>query len=458
MARVGRASPKLRSLRTPHRARRTDPFHPSHEVRPQRSGLRRAPDDLPRRRWMVVAPSLQVDSPRSPRATSGTSARRSSSSWTDRRQPHPAPLSKVSFPGGIHLKPQITTGSAVDLQATADPVCDRTSLLSCHPWWDAVLIVMVVVIAMVRQVVETKAVTGTRDRLARVDPDEGGSGRSTAPVALLIIDHGFQGVDLRGDQAVELRSAVPHAGDVIHSQQILRLPSSDGLRDEILVSLGFARADDGIGAPVHDDERSGQMAEAILSSQVDLDVRRAVQWIPELDLRVGWPNAARAVRLVPSWYGIAKVTDEGVVTALPHRLGAEPAAVVVFETVRELHRDVVDVTQRRELRLRERRRQTLLERVPARVPCALRDDVVDARGDDVVVAHHPRHAAPLGQLRVVTEPGNAAVEHQRIRLDHPPGVVAAVGGSDEQRARGGPAVLRQHERLGVDRQLHETLA
>jgi|SRR6267143_323335 len=34
-------------------------------------------------------PSLQIDSPRSPRATSGTSARRSSSSWTDRRQPHP---------------------------------------------------------------------------------------------------------------------------------------------------------------------------------------------------------------------------------------------------------------------------------------------------------------------------------------------------------------------------------
>src|SRR5882672_2098726 len=88
-----------------------------------------------------------------------------------------------------------------------------------------VLIVMVVVIAMVRQVVETKAVTGTRDRLARVDPDEGGRGRSTAPIALLIIDHGFQGVDLRGDQAVELRSAVPHAGDVIHGQQILRLPS-----------------------------------------------------------------------------------------------------------------------------------------------------------------------------------------------------------------------------------------
>src|SRR5258707_14820773 len=160
---------------------------------------------------------------------------------------------------------------------------------------------------MVRQVIETKAVTGTRDRLARVYPDEGGRGCSTLPVALLIIDHSFQGIDLCGDQVVELRSAVPHANDVIHAQQIRRLPMSDGPRDEVLVSLGFARADDGIGRPGHDDERSGQMAEAILSSQVDLDVRRAVQWIPELDLRVG--RTASAVRLVPSRYGIAKVTE-----------------------------------------------------------------------------------------------------------------------------------------------------
>ncbi len=80
------------------------------------------------------------------------------------------------------------------------------------------------------------------------------------------------------------------------------------------------------------------------------------------------------------------------------------------------------------------------------------------RNADVVVAHHPGHAAPLGQLRVVAEPRNAAVEHQRIRLDHPPGVVATVGASNEQRARGGSSVLHQHERLGVDRQLHETLA
>src|ERR1700704_821463 len=166
---------------------------------------------------------------------------------------------------------------------------------------------MVVVITMVRQVVETKAATGTRDRLARVDPDEGGSGRSTAPIALLIIDHGFQGVDLRGDQAVELRSAVPHAGNVVHGQQILRLPSPDGLRDEVLVSLAFARADDGIGPPVHDDERPGQMAGAIFSSQVDLDVPGAVKGIPELVFRVVGPAAARTVRLVPSRYGIAKV-------------------------------------------------------------------------------------------------------------------------------------------------------
>src|ERR1700731_1131707 len=103
---------------------------------------------------------------------------------------------------------------------------------------------MVIVIVMVLQVVETKAVTGTRDRLARVAPDVGGSGRSTAPVALLIVDHGFEGVDLCGDQVVVLRSTVPHAGNVIHGQQIPRFPSSDGLRDEVFVSLGFARADD----------------------------------------------------------------------------------------------------------------------------------------------------------------------------------------------------------------------
>src|SRR5258708_17722506 len=98
---------------------------------------------------------------------------------------------------------------------------------------------MVVVVVMVRQVVETKAGTGARDRLARVDPDEGGSARSTAPVALLIVDHSFQGVDLCGDQVVVLRSAVPHAGDVIHGQQIFPLLSSDGLRDEALVPFGF---------------------------------------------------------------------------------------------------------------------------------------------------------------------------------------------------------------------------
>src|SRR5258708_8708637 len=114
----------------------------------------------------------------------------------------------------------------------------------------------------------------------------------------------------------------------------------------------------------------------ILSSQVDLDVRRAVQWIPELEVRVGKRVVAvRVVRLVPSRYGIAKVTEEGVVLAPPVRLGAEPAAVVVSETVGELHRDVVDVAQRRELRSRERRRQRLAEGVPLRASRALRDDV-----------------------------------------------------------------------------------
>src|SRR5260370_29086287 len=159
---------------------------------------------------------------------------------------------------------------------------------------------------MMRQVIETKAVTGTGDRLARVYPDEGGRGRSMVPVALLIIDRSFQGIDLCGDQVVVLRSAVPHAGDVIHAQQILRLPMSDGPRNEVLVSLGFARADDGIGRPGHDNERSCQMAGAILSSQVDLDVRRAVQWIPELEVRIGQRVVAvRVVRLVPSTYRIA---------------------------------------------------------------------------------------------------------------------------------------------------------
>src|ERR1700709_1856530 len=104
---------------------------------------------------------------------------------------------------------------------------------------------------MVRLVVETMAVTGARDRLTRVDPDEGGRWRSMAPVALQIVDHGFQGIDLCGDQAVVLRSAVPHAGDIIHSQQFLRFPLSDGLRDEVLVSLGFTWANDRIGLSVH---------------------------------------------------------------------------------------------------------------------------------------------------------------------------------------------------------------
>src|SRR5476649_33144 len=186
---------------------------------------------------------------------------------------------------------------------------------------------------MARVVVETKAVTGARDRLTRVDPHEGGSGRSAAPVALLIVDHRFQGIDLCGDQVVVLRSAVPHAGDIIHGQQLLRFPGSDGLGDEILVSLGFARANNGVGRPMHNDEWSGQMAVAIFSPQVELDVRRTVQRIPELDFRICRSTAARAVRFVPSRYGIAKITEERAVIAFPVFLGTEPAAVVVSETV-----------------------------------------------------------------------------------------------------------------------------
>src|SRR5262249_28768594 len=105
------------------------------------------------------------------------------------------------------------------------------------------------VVFMSWQVVETKAPTGARDRLARVDPDVVWRGRSTFPVALLIIDHRFQGVDLLGDQVVELHSAVPHAGDVIDAQQLLRLPASDGPCDEVLVSLAFAGLTMGSAAP-----------------------------------------------------------------------------------------------------------------------------------------------------------------------------------------------------------------
>src|SRR5260370_7557233 len=96
------------------------------------------------------------------------------------------------------------------------------------------------------------------------------------------------------------------------------------------------------------------------AAEVGLGVRRAVRWIRELEVLIGQRVVAvRVVRLVPSRYGIAKITEEGVVLASPVRLGAEPAAVVVSETVGKLHGDVVDVAQRRELRSRERRRQRL---------------------------------------------------------------------------------------------------
>src|SRR4051794_32984995 len=103
--------------------------------------------------------------------------------------------------------------------------------------------------------VETQAVAGACDRLTRVASDESGRSCATACVALLVVDHRFQGVELGGNQIVIFLSAMPHAGNIIYRKQLFRFPWSNGLRDQLLVSLGFARTHDRVCRAVHDDER-----------------------------------------------------------------------------------------------------------------------------------------------------------------------------------------------------------
>src|SRR5262249_21485406 len=61
------------------------------------------------------------------------------------------------------------------------------------------------------------------------------------------------------------------------------------------------------------------------------------------------------------------------------------------------------------LRLRQWRGERRFERVPGRIGRPLCDDVVDAWGDYVVVAHHRGDAAPLADLRVVAIARDAAI-------------------------------------------------
>src|SRR5207248_3300972 len=98
------------------------------------------------------------------------------------------------------------------------------------------------------------------------------------------------------------------------------------------------------------------------------------------------------------------------------------------------------------------------EWVPARIGHPLLDDVVDARGDEIVVAQHRGDPAPLTHLGVESITSDAAVIQVGITLDHPFGVMAAVRAAHHQCAGGPPPVMDHQNLFRVESELPDTLA
>ncbi len=96
--------------------------------------------------------------------------------------------------------------------------------------------------------------------------------------------------------------------------------------------------------------------------------------------------------------------------------------------------------------------------VPERISHPLLDDVVDARGDDIVVAQHRGDRAPLTHLGVESVTGDAAVIEVGITLDHPFGVMTAVRTAHHERAGGASPVMGHQNLFRVESELSDTLA
>ena len=192
-------------------------------------------------------------------------------------------------------------------------------------------------------------------RLARVSGQAIGRHSAAPAPALAIVDPRFEGVDLGGDELVVLRSAMAHAGDVVDREHVVgRLRPSRF--DEVLVALGFAGADDVVGAPCM--MMIGRArSPSIQSAQLPLHVRGAPGWIPLLDVVVGERRAARVERLVESRHRVAQVAHERAILTLPLRLRTRPAADVVGETIAKLRGDVVQAPQGLKLSDGEGRRE-----------------------------------------------------------------------------------------------------
>src|SRR5260221_9819398 len=108
-------------------------------------------------------------------------------------------------------------------------------------------------------------------------------------------------------------------------------------------------------------------------------------------------------------HGMAEIAEQGLVFALPESLRARPTTDVESEAVLKRRRNVRDPLQALELVRAERWRERSSKRIPCWIGGTLRDDVVDARGDRIVVAQHRGDRAPLAHLGVETVSGDASV-------------------------------------------------
>src|ERR1700676_3024222 len=115
---------------------------------------------------------------------------------------------------------------------------------------------------------------------------------------------------------------------------------------------------------------------------------RALRRIPKLQVVVCQRTSLGMKGFIETWHRVAKIPEQRIVLALPLHLRTFPAAYVELETALQRCRDVVDVLERFELLGGQWRRERSPERVPERIGHPLLDDVVDARGDDIVVAQH----------------------------------------------------------------------
>src|SRR5437773_5177758 len=95
-----------------------------------------------------------------------------------------------------------------------------------------------------------------------------GRRRAGGTAALVPIDPRLECVELSAERSVELGTAMPHAGDEVHGQQVPGARDSEATLDELLVGDILAGRNDRVMRALDDDDRALQVSGVIEPAQI----------------------------------------------------------------------------------------------------------------------------------------------------------------------------------------------